>query len=252
MIQYKFSVIIIANNEERTIEQCLASMVPLSDDVILVLDNKSNDRTKDIAKKYPVSIYEYEWKGYSETKNFGASKAKHPWVLSIDADEVADENLSNQLMGFSPQENTVYQCVRRTWISDYPVKYCGWYPDEIIRLYNRHSVHWNQNLVHERLEIPEKTEIKTLNGILEHYSFIDENHIKQKFDRYAYLRAQEWITSGKNPSLLKQTFGPAFRFFKTYIIKLGILDGKYGLLIAKNEYLMKKNELKYWKQYQKS
>jgi len=252
MIQYKFSVVIIANNEERTIDQCLASMVPLSDDVILVLDHKSSDGTKDIAKKYTVSIYEHEWQGYSETKNYGASKAKYPWVLSIDADEVADENLSSQLMGFSPVDNTVYQCIRRTWISDYPVKYCGWYPDEVIRLYNRNDIKWNKNLVHERLVMSEKTETKTLNGILDHYSFIDEDHMQQKFDRYAYLRAQEWISSGRKPSFLKQTFGPAFRFFKTYIIKLGILDGRYGWIIAKNEYLMKNKELIYWRQGQKS
>jgi hypothetical protein len=71
--------------------------------------------------------------------------------------------------------------------------------------------------------------------------------MKEKFRNYAFLRAQEWKQSGKSPSLVKQFMGPAFRFFKTFIIKSGFLDGKYGWMIAKNEYLMKRKEFYYWR-----
>lgn len=249
-MSYKFSVVIIAHNAERTIEDCLAKMVQLSDNVILVLDNKSNDSTEEIAKRYPVTLLKLDWQGYSATKNYGAEQAQYPWILSIDSDEVPDANLSQQLKHLVLQDNTVYQCMRRTWIADYPVKYCGWYPDSVLRLYNKYNVQWDQNLVHERLILPPQTKIETLKGLLEHYSFVDETHMKKKFEQYAYLRSQEWKTSGKSPSIVKQLLGPTFRFLKTYIIKRGVLDGKYGWLIAKNEFLMKRKELYYWKNSQ--
>lgn len=244
----KFSVVIIANNAERTIADCLSKVTMLSDDVVLVLDEKSEDATETIARDFSVHLIKYPWKGYSATKNFGATRAKYDWILSIDSDEVPDDLLMYQLKNISLEEDTVFQCVRRTWIHKYPVKYCGWYPDNVARLYHKKDVQWDHHLVHERLMVPFGTNVKVLEGTLEHYSFRNESHMREKFKNYAFLRAQEWKESGNGPSGLKKLLGPVFRFFKTFIIKGGILDGKYGWMIAKNEYLMKKKELYYWRE----
>jgi (heptosyl)LPS beta-1,4-glucosyltransferase len=243
----KYSIVIIANNAERTIAECLSKAVLLSDDVVLILDDKSEDSTESIARTFPVHLIKYSWQGYSATKNYGASRAQNDWILSVDSDEVPDTRLVEELKGISLNEDTVYQCVRRTWIDGYPVKYCGWYPDKVVRLYHKKHVRWDNHLVHERLIFPASTKVKELKGLLEHYSFENEHHMKEKFRNYAFLRAQEWKQSGKSPSLVKQFMGPAFRFFKTFIIKSGFLDGKYGWMIAKNEYLMKRKEFYYWR-----
>jgi len=47
-------------------------------------------------------------------------------------------------------------------------------------------------------------------------------------------------------------FGPYFRFVRTFILKLGFLDGKTGYTIAKNDFILKRKEIYYWRQFPKS
>lgn len=105
---------------------------------------------------------------------------------------------------------------------------------------------WNGNQVHEKLESVHPLKVKRIDGIIEHFSFVDEAHMVKKFDYYAQMRANEWISKNTKPSLIKSFFGPSFRFFRTYIIKLGFLDRKIGFTIAKNEYILKRKELEYF------
>ena len=90
----KISTIIITYNEEENIASCIKSLQEISDE-ILVIDSKSNDRTRYIAQELGATVVETEWKGYSDTKNFGNNIAKNNWILSIDADEVLSEELIN-------------------------------------------------------------------------------------------------------------------------------------------------------------
>ena len=64
------SVCVIAKNEEKNIEKCLAPLVPYNFEIILV-DTGSTDRTKEIARKYTDQIYDFEWvNDFSAARNF--------------------------------------------------------------------------------------------------------------------------------------------------------------------------------------
>lgn len=247
-MQNQLSAVVIAKNEERTILACLTALTKVSDDVILVLDDGSEDQTASIASPLPVRILRYPWRGYSASKNYGASLAKHNWILCLDADEVPDSTLTNTLQSLTPDKDCVYKMNIRTWFGSYPVRYCGWYPDWNIRLYNRETMTWSADFVHEKLVSNRQLREERLDGKIEHYSFADEQHMKTKYLYYARLRAEEWVRAGKSPSIIKIVAGPAFRFFRTFILKLGILDGRTGWIIAKNEYILKKNELRFYRQ----
>lgn len=247
-METKVSAVVIAKNEERTIVSCLAALCAVSDDVLLILDSSSSDKTAELAATLPVRIISYPWQGYSASKNYGASLARHPWILCLDADEVLDTVLQNILGSLKADTGCYYKMNIRTWFGSNPVRYCGWYPDWNIRLYNRQTMHWSSDFVHEKLVTDQKLTAVKLEGTIEHYSFADENHMKQKYVYYARLRAEEWLRSGRPPSLVKRIFGPSFRFFRTFILKLGILDGKTGWTIAKNEYILKRHELLHYKQ----
>lgn len=242
----KISVVILAKNEEHVIGRCLAAAVRISEDVVVVLDEGSADATESICREAGVKVIRHPWQGYAATKNFGVSQAKYDWILSLDADEVADDTLVSQITRLDPVHGTVYLLNRLTYFGSHPVRWCGWYPEWNKRLYHRHQAMWDQSLVHEKLTSSEDKHEVRLPGILHHYSFRGEEDMKQKFDRYAHLRAMEWVRSAKTPSRIKKTFGPLFRFFKTYVIKLGFLEGSTGWTIARNEYLMKKKELTYF------
>src|SRR5687767_1060738 len=88
----KLSVVIITLNEENNIIDCIRSVQPLSDDIIVV-DSGSCDRTIQFAKQEGASVYTTEWKGYGHSRNLGASKSKYNWILALDADEIVSAEL---------------------------------------------------------------------------------------------------------------------------------------------------------------
>ncbi|MDD4353353.1 MAG: glycosyltransferase [Candidatus Nanoarchaeia archaeon] len=81
------SVIITTKNSERTLDKCLKSIKQQSykNIEIIVVDNNSTDKTKEIAKKYTRLVFN---KGpeRSAQRNFGAEKAKGKYVLIHDSD----------------------------------------------------------------------------------------------------------------------------------------------------------------------
>ncbi|MBK8348975.1 MAG: glycosyltransferase family 2 protein [Saprospiraceae bacterium] len=251
-MQSLYSAVVIAKNEAHTIGKCIQALWRVTNDIVIVLDDRSDDNTADISTALGARVYKKKWEGYSANKNFGVDLSLHDWIICVDADEVINDRLVENLLQLHPDLDSVYEMNIRTWFGDYPVKYCGWFPDWNIRLFNKKVMQWNDNFVHEKLVSHHPLNHVKLSGIVEHFSFRDEEHMISKFDYYARLRAEEWKKSSIKPSVLKQYFGPAFRFFRTYILKLGILDGHFGFVIAKNEYKLKKNELKYWRQLKKS
>ena len=91
------SAVIITFNEERNIKNCIESLIPVMDEIIII-DSFSTDLTKEICLTYPVVYMEKSWQGYSDAKNFGNSMAKHEFIFSIDADERLSEDLQNELI----------------------------------------------------------------------------------------------------------------------------------------------------------
>jgi glycosyltransferase involved in cell wall biosynthesis len=81
------SVIIPTKNEEKNIERCLQSITnqTFKSYEIIVVDNKSTDKTKEISKKYTSFVYD---KGpeRSSQRNYGAAKANGKYLLFVDAD----------------------------------------------------------------------------------------------------------------------------------------------------------------------
>lgn len=242
-----YSAVIIAKNEERTIGDCLDSLLQITNDIVVVLDDRTTDNTEKIALSKGARTYKISWQGFSANKNYGVLQTKNDWILCPDADEILEKELIASLKSLSPNIHEIYEFNIQTYFGDYAVKYCGWYPDWNIRLYNKNISRWNDSQVHEKLISSQKLKPVRVNGLVKHLSFKDELHMQEKFDYYAKLRASEWIRSKKQPNIFKQLLGPGFRFFRTYILKLGILDGIHGYTIAKNEYLLKQKELHYWK-----
>ncbi len=226
------SAVLIVNTEEANIRRCLEAILQVTNDIVVV-DSGSTDNTPTICEKMEVRVFHFGWKGYAANKNFGNQQAKHDWILSIDADEVLSEELIQSIKNISFSSNTVYQVNRKTNFCGTWINYCGWYPEWKVRLFDRNQVKWQGDFVHETLAIPAHFKQEKLNGHLYHYSYKDLADYEERMDRYSTLSAQELFAKGKSTNLLKQYLAPAFRFFKTYILKLGILDGKSGWIISK-------------------
>ena len=83
------SVIVTTRNEEKNIDNCLKSVIyqTYKNIEIIVVDNDSTDKTKEIAEKYTGLVYN---KGYerSAQRNYGVNVAHGEWILYIDADMI--------------------------------------------------------------------------------------------------------------------------------------------------------------------
>ncbi len=81
------SVCIIALNEEKNIERCLKSAVPIADEIIVV-DTGSSDGTVDIADKYADLVIVDKWRNdFSRARNISIDAATKGWILWLDADD---------------------------------------------------------------------------------------------------------------------------------------------------------------------
>lgn len=90
------SVIVTTKNEEKNIENCLKGIksqtYPWKKVKIIVVDNNSTDKTKEIAKKYTDRVYNFGPER-SAQRNFGVETAKGKYVLYLDADMVLLKNV---------------------------------------------------------------------------------------------------------------------------------------------------------------
>ena len=113
----QYSAVIIAKNEAVTISKTITALWQVTQDVIVVLDDRSDDKTENIALQLGASVYKKSWEGYSANKNFGVDKAKNDWILCLDADEVLNEELIENLKNFEvqdayPQEDTLEDIIK--------------------------------------------------------------------------------------------------------------------------------------------
>jgi len=223
------SAVIIVKNGASTIKNTLDALLEFED--VVVYDNGSDDGTQDICRKYNnVNLIEGEFLGFGPTKNKAASFAKNDWIVIIDSDEVIDDELLNTFKTKILDKNTVYILNFHAYYKDIQIKHCGWNNQKIKRVYNKTVTKFNNNMVHENI-IDNNMNTELLNGNIKHYSYTSISDFIIKTDRYAKLFAKE--NKGKkysNPfiAFIKGTF----TFFKTYIIRLGFLDGYAGLLIS--------------------
>ncbi|NDC25513.1 MAG: glycosyltransferase family 2 protein, partial [Proteobacteria bacterium] len=146
------SAVVITRNEEKRIEQCLSSL-SFCDEVIVV-DSGSVDKTCEIARKLSAQVVIREWEGYAAQKNFANSLAKGKWILSIDADEEVSSNLKQEILSvITNTQNTAFLVPRRTIHSGQWIRHGGWYPNRLIRLFQKDKAQWVDEEIHEFIKV---------------------------------------------------------------------------------------------------
>jgi hypothetical protein len=71
-----------------------------------------------------------------------------------------------------------------------------------------------------------------LQGKLYHYSYRDSEDHLRRIEKYARLSAQEQFQKGKKATFAKLFLSPTARFFRTYLLKKGFIDGQAGWTIS--------------------
>ena len=226
------SVILITRNEEANLDDCLASLEGMAQQIVIV-DTASSDRTLEIARKYGALISSpTDWPGFGPQKNRALDLATSEWVLSLDADERLTPALRTEIqtaIHLSAQVDC-FAIPRLSWYCGRFIRHSGWSPDYVDRLFKRGTAHFSDDLVHERL-IPNGQAAKLKNPML-HYSFMNYSQVLQKLDLYSTAAAEQAFAKGKTSNPLKAVLHGFWAFFRTYIIRAGFLDGAQGFALA--------------------
>ncbi|MDI9363730.1 MAG: glycosyltransferase family 2 protein [Flavobacterium sp.] len=227
----KISVIIIAKNEVENIVSCIQSAKQISDDIIVV-DTGSTDNTFALAVSAGAKVISIEWQGFGAGRNIAATLAKNNWIFALDADERITPLLAISIQQLALNAAYLYGCKRESFLVNKKIRFGEWGRDKVFRLYNRNETTWDLTQVHENIHHNHLT--KTLiAGSLLHYTMQSIEEYEQKTILYAKLSADKYFTNGKHASILKKIFSPTFSFIQNYIFRLGMFDGKEGLIIAK-------------------
>ncbi|UPR47500.1 glycosyltransferase family 2 protein [Vibrio cyclitrophicus] len=227
------AVALIVKNEEKHLNACLDTVKDWVDEIVL-LDSGSTDSTEEIARRYTNKFYtNLEWPGFGKQRQLAQNYVESDFVLWLDADERVTDELRQDILNAINHhcDKNIYRVNRLTTAFAKEIRYSGWSPDWVVRLYKTSETKYNDALVHESVVIPDGFKIVSLNGRLKHFTYEKLG----EYTRKTQLYMQSWADQreGKKSASLFSAFTHGFfRFFKMYIIKRGFLDGRHGFLLA--------------------
>ena len=240
------SAVLIVKNGEPYLAQCLESLASFKE--VVLVDTGSTDRTLEIARGFAnVHLFERPFDGFGPTKNLAAGLATHDWIFSIDCDEVVTAELNWEIGQQELDEKTVYRMPRQSYYNRKLIRGCGWYPDRVLRLYHRQQTQFNDNQVHESVDVSEGMRVVDLEGRLKHYPYDSVDALIEKAQLYSRLYAEQNQGHVHSSPFKAVTHGLA-AFLKGYVLRRGFQDGYEGFVISVAQGLA--SYLKYIKLYE--
>lgn len=226
----KITALAITLNEAETIESFLESLDFV--DEIIIVDSYSTDDTVALATKFDkVTVYERKFDDFSSQKNYAISKASNDWVLFFDPDEEITPSVKEEIQQVlqNPSANA-YMVRRQLYFMGKKIKYSGFQTDWVVRLFHKKYCRYNGNLVHETIDVEGPTgQLKTR---VPHHTYKSYDDYVGKLNHYSKLQAQMLFEKKKKAGWYEFIVRPSYRFWHQYILRLGILDGKEGYILA--------------------
>jgi glycosyltransferase involved in cell wall biosynthesis len=225
------SAIVVCHNEEERIEDCLKSLSWC--DEIVVVDSYSTDRTPQICRRYTERFIQRAWAGYRDQKAYAHSQATRDWVLLVDSDERVTAELRREIASALAEQNPLYAGYAIPRLVYYLDRWWwrgGWYPDYDVRLFRRDRASWGGSDPHEKIIVDGR--VRRLRHPLHHFSYRNiEDHF-QRINRFTSISSRELKKEGGRWRLHTALLRPAARFFYSYFIKRGFMEGFAGFYVA--------------------
>jgi len=231
---HRLSVALLARDEERHIGAALASVVDLADELLVLLDQRTSDRSASIAASYGARVVHARWRGFPAQRNLALELCQGDWVLFLDADERITPTLAAEIRAVleAPSSAAVgYWLPRDNQFFGRTLRGGGWSPDDQLRLLRRgHARYDEDRLVHEvaLLDGPSAR----LHGHLLHLNIerLDEFWWKQR--SYAIQEAHTLYRAGRRTRWRNFVGAPLREFRRRYFDLAGYRDGALGLFLC--------------------
>ncbi|MGR6840862.1 glycosyltransferase family 2 protein [Aliivibrio wodanis] len=227
------AVALIVKNEAKHLKACLDTVADWVDEIV-IMDSGSTDSTEKIAREFTNKfIVNEEWPGFGKQRQLAQQHITSDYVLWLDADERVTPELKSEILSAVEENktNTAYKINRSSSAFGKLIKYSGWSPDWVVRLYKTSDTQYSDSLVHESVVIPNHIQVNALNGRLLHFTY----DALQQYNAKNVMYIKSWVDQreGKKKGSLSSAFLHGFFcFIRMYILKRGFLDGRHGLLLA--------------------
>jgi glycosyltransferase involved in cell wall biosynthesis len=233
MKKFPISVCIVSGAEAHRLGHALDSVADWTSELIVVLDARAQDGTDAVAARFGAQVFRESWKGFIGQKNSASEKAGQPWILNLDADEVVSPELRQQIIAVvsaAPSTLAAYEFPRCTFYCGRWIRHGDWYPDRVLRLWQRGRARWVGEEPHARLEVDGA--ISRLGADLLHFS--NESIARQiaKIAPYHAAFVQRRAAGGRGVGVFELVVRPAWRFLRAYFLRRGFQDGWQGFYIA--------------------
>ena len=252
-IPVNVSVIILTRNSEATIAATLASARRVSDD-IHVVDDCSTDRTAEIARSFGANVIEHPFEDYGAQRNWAIATLalKHDWELHLDADERLSDALVDELNALEPAPSEAvagYYIPRIVHFLGRPIRHGGMFRIWHLRLFRRGAGRCETRRYDQHFYVEGAK--RKLKGAMIDDIRMGLKEWTARHNRWADAEADEQVAPQKGGIIRGRIFGnaiekqraprdvyyrfpmflrPFLLFFYRYILRLGFLDGKEGLI----------------------
>jgi len=231
----------IAMNEEANLPRSLES-VRWADEIVVV-DSGSKDRTLEIARLYGAKTQYHAIEGHGEQKNVALDLCASDWILLLDADEVLTPELQAEIRQLLACENGdpkygAYWIPRLNLFLGRWIRHGGFYPDRKLRLFRRGAARLSEGAGPHSTPQFAGPKGKLKHDLL-HYAYPSFNLYLEHMNRYSSEMAQLLVRSGRTSRswlafIWNALLNPAATFIYNYILRLGFVDGREGLLLHLN------------------
>lgn len=253
------AVVILTRNEARHIGRAIASVRPFARS-IHVIDSGSSDGTVEIARALGAEVLHHGWINYAEQFNWalGAIATDAGWIMRLDADETVEPDLAAALrdrLGALGPEVTGVALDRKHIFMGRWIRHGGRYPLTLLRVFRRGRGRVEASWMDEHVVVDGGRVVRFAGGFCDH-NLNDLAFFMDKHTAYATREAVEVIglrrglfvraaldeRAGSRQAARRRWMkravydhlpvaaGPLLYFLYRYVVRLGFLDGREGLI----------------------
>lgn len=232
----KLSVCVIARDEERDLPELLASLATLraalgADFECVVLDSGSKDGTRAVAERWGARTAARDFDDFASQKQACLDLCTGDWVLSLDCDERLTPGLAEDILRVisGPAGPAGYVLPFEVEFEGKVLRWGGLGGETHLRFFQRAKGRFGGEHVHEGVRVDGP--VARLRHPVRHRPYADLAEYREKFEVYTERAARARLAAGRRPSPL-DALRPWWELFSRLVLKLGVLDGRQGVLWA--------------------
>jgi glycosyltransferase involved in cell wall biosynthesis len=228
----QLSALVVARNEEQRLTACLEHLA-FADEIVVLLD-RSTDRSAEIAQLFGARLVEGGWEREGERRNAGIAACRGRWILEVDADEWVTPALAAEIVARLPDAADGYFLVpMANHIGGRLVRF-GWgaYNGVAAKkaLFRAGAMRWGAGRVHPAITLSGAAQ--ALTHPIQHFVYRDIADMIARLNRYTDLAAQDAVEAKRPQQLRPALRRMASRAWKSYVARRGYREGSYGVALA--------------------